>query len=69
MAEFDPVQVALLIRQGQFKLEHVPEAARATVRAFLHSLRDADAGVILAARERVTKQHGRSTVKPRNALS
>lgn len=69
MSQLDPVQLALAIRRGAFKLEHVPDAARGTVRAVLHSLTDAQCGVILHAQEKKTKQLGRATVRTRRALS
>jgi len=58
----DLVQLALLIRRGQLKLQNVPEAHRAGVNAVLHTLTDAQESLLASAQVPVHKYLGRSRV-------
>jgi len=58
----DLVQLALLIRRGQLKLQNVPAEHQAAVHSILHRLTDAQESII-AQRQVAPRRHlGRSRV-------
>lgn len=59
----DIVQLALLIRRGQLKLDNVPLDIRAAVNGVMHRLTDAQESILARAQETPRKRHlGRSRV-------
>lgn len=56
----DPVQTALAIRRGAFKLANVPQDERPLVAAVLARMTDAQAGILAHKQERRRQSLGRS---------